>query len=115
MRTSVHDLNSLRGIIRKLQEENHGLRKILEDHGIDYESPEIIDASDISDDYDEDQGSRILPLNPTLEMAKEFYSYFWGCTDVYAKRGKNGGYFPQCASRWDSAKCPKARDDQNSI
>ena len=112
MRTSVHDLNSLRGIIRKLQEENNGLRKILEDHGIDYESPEIIDASDISDDYDEDQGSRILPLNPTLEMAKEFYSYFWGRTDVYAKRGKNGGYFPQCASRWDSAKCPKARDEK---
>jgi hypothetical protein len=112
MRTSAHDLNSLRGIIRKLQDENYSLKKMLEDHGIDYDSLEIIDASEISDDYDEDQGSRILPLNPTLDMAKEFYSYFWGRTDVYAKRGKNGGYFPQCASRWDNAKCPKVRDEK---
>ena len=27
---------------------------------------------------------------------------FWGREDVYAKRGKNGGYFPQCDNRWDN-------------
>ncbi|MFR5557833.1 MAG: hypothetical protein ACLTKE_14185 [Coprococcus sp.] len=26
---------------------------------------------------------------------------FWGREDVYARRGKNGGYFPQCDIRWD--------------
>ncbi|MFR1945934.1 TOTE conflict system archaeo-eukaryotic primase domain-containing protein [Faecalimonas umbilicata] len=26
---------------------------------------------------------------------------FWGREDVYARRGKNGGYFPQCDNRWD--------------
>ena len=54
MRTTIQDLNSLRGIVRKLQEENETLKKLLEDNGIEYESEEIIDASDTPDDYDED-------------------------------------------------------------
>lgn len=26
---------------------------------------------------------------------------FWGREDVYAKRSKGGGYFPQCDNRWN--------------
>ena len=26
---------------------------------------------------------------------------------MYAKRGKNGGYFPQCDNRWNDKLCPK--------
>ena len=99
MRTTIQDLNSLRGIVRKLQEENETLKKLLEDNGIEYESEEIIDASDTPDDYDEDQGGRIMTYTSTLDMAKEFYAYFWGRSDVFAKRGKNGGYFPQLSVR----------------
>ena len=112
MRTTIQDLNSLRGIVRKLQEENETLKKLLEDNGIEYESEEIIDASDTPDDYDEDQGGRIMTYTPTLDMAKEFYAYFWGRTDVFAKRGKNGGYFPQCTARWDNPDCPKKRNEK---
>lgn len=107
MRPNEHDLNSLRKIIRKLQDENASLKEILDKNGIAYDSANIIDAVDISDDYDEDQGGRILPLNPNLDMAKEFYSYFWGRTDVYARRGKTGGYFPRCTSWWNNPCCPK--------
>ena len=32
---------------------------------------------------------------------------FWGREDVYAKRARNGGYFPQCDNRWNSYLCPK--------
>ena len=66
MRTTIQDLNSLRGIVRKLQEENETLKKLLEDNGIEYESEEIIDASDIPDDYDEDQGGRIMTYTPKI-------------------------------------------------
>ena len=76
MRPNEHDLNSLRGIIRKLQNENSSLKKLLDENGIQYESAEIVDASDSSDEYDDDQGSRILPLNTDIDIAKEFYSYF---------------------------------------
>ena len=34
-------------------------------------------------------------------MATHFFSMFWGREDVYANRGKNGGYFPQCDNRWN--------------
>ena len=88
MRPNEHNLNSLRGIVRKLQNENKFLKKLLDENGITYDSiTDIIDTPDILDEYDDDQGGRIIPLNPNLEMAKEFYSYFWGRTDVYARRG----------------------------
>ncbi len=45
MRTIIHDLNSLREIVRKLQKENTNLKKLLDDHDIEYDSEEIIDAS----------------------------------------------------------------------
>lgn len=112
MRVDSHNLNSLREIVRRLQEENAELKELLDEKGIPYDQKDILDDIPLSDDYDEDQGGRIIPLNPTIEMAKEFYGYFWGRTDVYARRGKNGGYFPQCASRWENPNCPKAKDEK---
>ena len=44
------------------------------------------------------------PVN--LEMAKRFYGMFWGREDVFAKRARNGNYYPQCDNRWNSL-CPK--------
>lgn len=52
-------------------------------------------------EYDPDQGERIInPPFITEEMATRFFSMFWRRADVYAKRGRNGGYFPQCDNRW---------------
>ncbi|MBO5591132.1 MAG: hypothetical protein J5923_07875 [Acidaminococcaceae bacterium] len=62
MRPNEHDLNSLRKIIRKLQDENASLKEILDKNGIAYDSANIIDSVDISDDYDEDQGGRIFSV-----------------------------------------------------
>lgn len=62
MRPNEHDLNSLRKIIRKLQDENASLKEILDKNGIAYDSANIIDSVDISDDYDEDQGGRIISV-----------------------------------------------------
>ena len=36
-----------------------------------------------------------------------FFSMFWGREDVYAKRSKYGGYFPQCENRWNEKLCLK--------
>ena len=62
MQLNEHDLNSLRGMVRKLQDESAALKKLLDENGIVYESSEIIDVTDIPDEYDEDQGGRIIPL-----------------------------------------------------
>ena len=45
-------------------------------------------------------------------MATHFFSMFWGREDVFAKRGKNGGYFPQCDNRWNDRICPKQRGEK---
>ncbi len=110
MRPDEHNLNSLRKLVRDLQEENKSLKKLLDENNIIYESESLFDDTSFSDEYDDDQGARIISFEPTEKLAQEFYSYFWGRMDVYAKRGKNGGYFPQCASRWDNPSCPKVSD-----
>lgn len=107
MQLNEHDLDSLRGIVRELQQENKALKALLSEHGIPYEESNILEEQPVSDEYDEDQSGRIIPYYPTKEDAKVFYSYFWGRTDVYAKRGKTGGYYPQCANRWDNPNCHK--------
>lgn len=101
MRPTEHDLNSLRNIIRNLQNENSNLKKLLDENNISYSADNVIDTVDISDEYDDDQAGRIIHTTPDLDMAKEFYSYFWGRTDVYAVRGKVGGYFPRCKAWWN--------------
>ena len=47
MRPTEHDLNSLRNIIRNLQEENAGLKKLLNDNGISYDTDTVIDSVEV--------------------------------------------------------------------
>lgn len=59
----------------------------------------------MKEDFDPEQGKRIVhPKEITDRMAKLFFSFFWGRTDVYAKRNvnKNGeaAYYPQCDNFW---------------
>ena len=114
MRTIELNLDSLRRIIRELQQENNTLKALLSEHNIAYEEQNVPEEPPMPDEYDDDQGARILPSNPTVDDAKAFYGYFWGRTDVYAKRGKNGGYFPQCSGRWDNPLCPN-RDRMSDL
>lgn len=107
MRIDEHNLDSLRKFIRELQQENNTLKALLSEHNIPYEERNVLEENPVPDEYDEDQGARIIPFDYTKENAKVFYSYFWGRTDVYAKRGKKGGYFPQCSGWYNNPLCPK--------
>lgn len=110
MQLESHDLNTLRKIIRDLEEENRSLKSLLSDNGIVYESTSVYDEDVESRDvYDPDQGARIIKYAITRDMAKLFFYMFHGREDVYAKRGKKGGYFPQCDNRWNRI-CPKNND-----
>jgi hypothetical protein len=107
MQLESHDLNTLRKIIRALEEENRNLKSLLSDNGIAYESTSVYDEDvENSDVYDPDQGARIIKYPITKDMTKLFFFMFHGREDVYAKRGKKGGYFPQCENRWNRI-CPK--------
>lgn len=94
--------------IQCLELENQHLKKLLADAGISYSEKEI--DSD-GNEYDPDQGSRIIPRDITETDAKVFFSMFWGRTDVYSKRTikKSTGevnYYTQCYNFWKNG-CPR--------
>ena len=109
MNIEVYDKDSLRKIVRMLERENKSLKEKLDKANIPYESINPFEKNpEKAEDYDPDQGTRIInPPFITEKMAVRFFSMFWGREDVYAKRGKKGGYFPQCDNRWNVSLCPK--------
>ena len=114
LNVEAYDAESLRKIVRLLEHENRVLKEKLEKENIPYDEVQPFEESmGHVEEYDLNQGERIV--NPTFiteMMAKRFFSMFWGREDVYAKRGKNGGYFPQCENRWNGRLCPKQRGEK---
>ena len=111
MNIETYDTEALRRLVRLLEYENRILKDKLKKENIPYEEinpfEEIIENTE---EYDPDQGARIVhPTFITEKMAIRFFSMLWGRDEVYARRGKNGGYFPQCDNRWDAKLCPKQR------
>jgi len=113
MNIEAYDLDSLRRIIRELQEENNSLKAQLRQVGAAYnEQDHFSDTIEEYEDYDPDQGARIYRPFITREHAQAFFKMFWGRQDVYARRGRKGGYFPQCANRWNNYVCPKQHGEK---
>lgn len=89
------EIQKLSAQIQQLQAENAYLKQLLNEAGIFYQRPQEIRSSEI-----------------TRQLARRFYSYFWGRTDVYSKRSVNkstgkAGYYPQCENLWKAGICPK--------
>ena len=108
--------------IRQLEEEIEYLHSLLNDAGISYEL-EVKESEDCSSErnpaFDEDQGSRILPVKLTKQHVQYFYHLFKGRNDVYSKRSgkankKTGkhGYYTQCWNFWKDGICPKKDNPQ---
>jgi len=113
MSVEAYNLDSLRGLIRSLQKENRELRELLEKSKIPHSESEAFSNSLAAvEEYDPDQGARIVDQPIDEVMAKKFFAMFWGREDVYAKRAKNGRYYPHCINRWDSSKCPIQRTEK---
>ncbi len=94
--------------IRCLEKENQYLKELLSDAGISYSEKETDNGGN---EYDPDQGSRIIPRDITETDANVFFSMFWGRTDVYSKRTikKSTGevnYYTQCYNFWKNG-CPR--------
>ena len=76
----------------------------------------LLDANGIPYDYEayskelNKAGQKVvelLPLDISPDTAKFFFSMFHGRVDVYARRSKDKGYFPECSNFWKSGICPK--------
>lgn len=83
MQVEAYDLDSLRKLVRGLQDENRRLKVQLEQAGMAYEAENIFDEkSENIKEYDPDQGGRILDRYITKDLANQYFSFFWGRTDV---------------------------------
>lgn len=115
MNIEAYNLDSLRKLVRDLQDENKRLKEQLEKANIPYDTENVFgDKIENMEEYDPDQGGRISPKYITKDLANRYFSMFWGRTDVYAKRGAKGGYFPQCNNRWNNRLCPKQQGVKQS-
>lgn len=108
MNVEAYNLDSLRKLVRDLQKENKELKQLLSDSGIAYTQTEVFSDSPVrKEEYDLDQGGRIVTQAVDQRAATAFFAMFWGREDVFAKRAANGNYYPQCNNRWNSGLCPK--------
>ena len=112
MNVEAYNLDSLRKLVRDLQKENKELREILDQADIPYAKSEVFSEKPVSsEEYDLDQGGRINQQYIDKNMATKFFAMFWGREDVFAKRAKNGNYYPQCNNRWNTV-CPKQKGEK---
>lgn len=96
MNIEAYNLDSLRRIVRRLFSENRRLKQQLKDANIAFDSENPFSESiEQTAEYDPDQGARINTPFITENMVRQFFTMFWGRQDVYAQRGRKGGYFPQ--------------------
>lgn len=114
MNIEAYDVESLRKLVRNLEYENRTLKEKLKKENIPYDEIDPFEEPmNNIEEYDPDQGERIVkPPFITDKMALDFFAIFQGREDVYAKRGKNGGYFPQCENRWNAELCPRQRGER---
>jgi hypothetical protein len=113
MNIEAYNLDSLRKLVRILQSENQRLKEKLKEAGIPFDTENAFEEKiENNEEYDSDQGERIIERFITKDMAKWYFSMFWGREDVFAKRGSKGGYFPQCNNRWNNRICPRQRGEK---
>ena len=88
----------LMNLISELKRENQKLRKLLKENQINITYEKTIE------EYDTDQGSRIMPIKVDMNIVNQYFARFWGRMDVYGQRvvSKAGkvGYYPQCHNFW---------------
>lgn len=113
MNIEAQNLDSLRLLVRELQAENRRLKEQLKKANIPFSEEKIFeDKVEDSVEFDPDQGERIKCRYITDDLIKYYFSMFRGRMDVFAKRSKNGNYYPQCDNRWNEKLCPKQRKEK---
>lgn len=85
--------------IAKLESEIRYLKQLLDKNGISYDYQAYLARTQAT------VGEIQFP-DLTPEHAIQFNSYFRGRKDVYVKRGRKVGYFPQCKA-WEKGLCPR--------
>ena len=90
-------------ILERYKREIAYLQTLLDANGIPY----VYEAYSKEQNKASQKVVELLPLDISPDTAKFFFSMFHGRVDVYARRSKDKGYFPECSNFWKSGICPK--------
>jgi hypothetical protein len=75
MNIETYNLDSLRRLVRSLQDRNKKLKARLDKANIAYEPEHVFDEKmEIVEEYDPDQGGRILSKYITEDMVNKYYA-----------------------------------------
>ena len=76
MNIEAYNLDSLRKLVRDLQDENKRLKMQLEQANIAYESDNPFEEKiETNEEYDPDQGERILSKYITEDLVNKYFAY----------------------------------------
>lgn len=79
MNIEAYNLDSLRRLVRSLQDENKKLKAQLDKANIVYEPEHVFEEKiETAEEYDPDQGGRILSKYITEDMVNKYFAMFWG-------------------------------------
>lgn len=110
MNIEAYNLDSLRKLVRDLQDENKRLKEQLEKANIPYDTENVFgDKIENMEEYDPDQGGRISPKYITKDLANRYFSMFWGRTAEYClwKSGILPKVYWQYGGKWNSGSCKR--------
>ena len=94
MNVETYNLDSLRKLVRNLQDENRRLRELLDKADITFDPKNVFEEKiETNEEYNPDQGVRIQRKYITEELANKYFAMFWGRMDVYVKRVTKRGIF----------------------
>ena len=106
------EIQILQSRVSDLERENAYLKRLLEQAGIPYETSIAAVTDNPGGSLHAEQRETIPSIENKYELARRYFSYFWGRMDVYSKRSQNrktgkSGYYPQCEYFWRRGICPK--------
>ena len=94
MNVEAYNLDSLRALVRSLQDENLRLKALLDQANVAYETADIFDKKlDCIEAYDPDQGGRILDTFITKELANQFFFHVLGKNGRICQKRSQGRIF----------------------
>ena len=106
------EIQILQSRVSDLERENAYLKRLLEQAGIPYELNTTAVTDNPGGSVSTAQSGKMPPIEITYDLARRYFSYFWGRMDVYSKRSQNrktgkSGYYPQCEYFWRRGICQK--------
>ena len=116
MNVEAYNLDSLRALVRSLQDETSVVRPCWIRRMLHMRRRDIFDKKlDCIEAYDPDQGGRILDTFITKELANQFFPCFGEERTYMPEEEPREDIFLSVITGWDASICPKTSVERKII